>query len=169
MKVLGVDPGPTRSGYAVVAWEIAGKPAYVTSGDVESTGPAAVALLELLEHDLLAVETCAGVFRGAAGIPLLETSFEGGVFAGIEYARGGAVEKVSSADWRRALTSKRGCSDAEIERVLRGHVQDMPAPRKTNAHERDAIGVACAALWRARMRRVASPPVSGSQPQFAAA
>jgi Holliday junction resolvasome RuvABC endonuclease subunit len=156
VKVLGIDPGPTTSGWALLAWDVSGRPAYVASGELTSRGGDARALLEKWEPEAVAVEKCSGVFRGAAAIPLLDTNWVGGMFTGLAIAHGWGVEEIKSAEWRLALTGKRGATDGEVERVLRGHVEGMPAPRQTNAHERDALGVACSALWRLRLRRSAS-------------
>jgi Holliday junction resolvasome RuvABC endonuclease subunit len=156
VRVLGVDPGPTRSGWALLSWDVSGRPAYVASGELASRGDDARALLEKWEPEAVAIEKCSGIFRGAAGIPLLETNWIGGMFAGLAISNGREVEEIKSADWRLALTGKRGATDGRVEEVLRGHVEGMPAPRQTNAHERDALGVACSALWRLRLRRCAS-------------
>jgi len=147
--VVGVDPGAVN-GIAVL--DMAGPtPRILSLGSCRD--PRAVLEMAAWRPVLVAVESVSAVFsraRFGAGMAsaLVNTArIEGQV---LEHYRGLGIQVAtcSAAEWRRALTGSGTARDARIKVVLgmRGLL-----PGRTNAHERDAIGVALFAWQRARV------------------
>ena len=57
-------------------------------------------------------------------------------------AAGVQVVEVAAEEWRAAVVGKARADNAMIDRVLRVRLRNFPAPRKSNNHERDALGIA---------------------------
>ena len=61
---------------------------------------------------------------------------------GAARAAGVQVIEASAEEWRAAVVGKAQADNAMIDRVLRVRLLGFPAPRKSNNHERDALGIA---------------------------
>ena len=150
--VLGLDPGPRLTGYGVL-FSAGGtaQPKYLRAGVVESKGAEIVDLIRYWIGQgytapfYVAVETPAGYIHEAArASALLETAKVAGMIA--EAARGLGVDVVSipAARWRLTLCGKNNPKDATVKRAISVVVSGLP--KRTNVHERDALGCAYAAL-----------------------
>lgn len=130
---MGIDPspsGPRGAAGALVPAQgaVPVVQIYATSGRAGSPIPG-------LAGALLCVETPSAVYRRAAGKPLLGTAFH----AGLSFAQARYGIAIHAEDWRQWLTGKRTASNREIHDALLRHVA---LPRRTNNHQRDAVGIA---------------------------
>ncbi len=144
-RVLGVDPGPTHTGWAVIDFTIPSSPVWFmggTCGEIET-------VLDTLEAgglrpDLVCIERPRALHDPMANVQVMATAWAGGIVVGLARARGLTVQEVGQNEWRVAFVghSKRGDNvDHKVEAVLRSHVRQLPA--RTSVHSRDAAGVAC--------------------------
>jgi hypothetical protein len=148
MNILAIDPGcaakPTlknpRPGPALHGWCIVRilpglRPEWVDSGhddaDVIHGRMAA-------RPEAMVVEQPGRVHTEAANMPLLQTAFAAGQFYGQALERGLAAT-LTAETWRATVTGLRSPSDAQVKAAL-GRMLDLPA--RSNAHERDACGLA---------------------------
>ncbi len=149
--VLGIDPGPTRCGWAFASRE-GGRFIYRGGGLVASTVAALDALLAAHPSGLVGLEVVEGyAFAQARSSALVATSAVAGILEGL--AKGRQLVKLSAASWRRIVLGLRSPTDAQIKEVVGRLVDGLPT--RTNAHVRDALGVAIAASWTTRLRRAA--------------
>lgn len=150
MIVLGYDPGASL-GYALVD---TGEPPRVIWCGAASRD--AVDLARALDTgvtvDLVAIERVETVYSRARFGASMATALVAAArveqrLADCAERRGWPVLYVTAGDWRRAIAGSRTASDARIKRALTLRFGDV-LPR-TNAHARDAIGVALygAAVW----------------------
>lgn len=151
VRVLGVDPGSTigvaliavgtstATGLLVGAWR--------ASND-EELDAARARLSKILheeEIDLVAVERVEHV-HGSARMGssyaegLTRAAWIGGEIAGMARAAEIEVVTVEAGTWRAALAGARSATDAEVKRMVMARVPGWPTT--SNAHERDAAGVA---------------------------
>lgn len=154
--VLGIDPGPSANGWALLDFSIASAPVWFESGRTERV----LALFELLAErglaariGLVAVERAVALYNPLANVQAMGTAWAGGRVAGIAEARGFAVIALGVNEWRQAFVghSRKGENvDHKVEAALRMFVRHMPT--RTSVHARDAAGVACVAArdWRRR-------------------
>lgn len=163
--VLGIDPGPSSSGWALLDFTIASAPVWFEGGRTERM----LALFELLEQRelapriaLVAVERAVALYSPLANVQAMGTAWAGGHVAGLAEARGFTVVALGVNEWRQAFVghSSRGENvDHKVEAALRMFVRQMPT--RTSVHARDAAGVACVAArdWRRslRLQREAAP------------
>lgn len=163
MIVLGIDPGATI-GLALLEVPAVGRPKWLWHGDtrrvqraIASAMDDAIASLGVrVPVDAIAVEEVRGyVYEKQRGAELFKTSQREGRL--IEQAESCGFDPimVSRADWRKALCGNGSADDAKVKRALTMQVVNMPT--RTNAHVRDAAGVAIvgARMARAAMRRTA--------------
>lgn len=162
IKALGLDPGK-RTGWGVI--ELAGAlETVVAFGELDPLDPVADLRRLLAEHQpgrvgIEIVKRVHPVRRGEhVGISTdqAQSLYDAGLLAGElkgEAARAGVrVDPFSAEAWRGALILKEQPSNAEIEDKLRARLSaSFPARRKSNDHERDAIGIALWAALRARI------------------
>jgi Holliday junction resolvasome RuvABC endonuclease subunit len=166
--VLGVDPGAT-TGWALVkvSLSVSGSQWLAAGAEREPSNVLSVMRGSMLTAgeriELVAIETIGTVFpraRFGAGMAkdLARASRIGGELAGAAKVMGLTVAEVEAAAWRRALTG-RGAPKDRLVKLALGMVIKLPA--RSNAHERDAAGVAlhCArrALVNARLRFTEGP------------
>lgn len=150
MIVLGVDPGspakptpaaphpePARHGWALVEILPDQRPRWVDAG--HSTEDAVRCRMRVAGVSHVAVECPARVHTAEAGMSLLATAFEAGRFHGCALEMGLVSAVLTAEDWRMCVAGSRSPSDAVVK-VAIGHL--VALPRQTNAHERDAAGVA---------------------------
>lgn len=144
MITLGLDPGVT-TGYGVVSVEPSKRPRVLDAGSTRLTGyDLGHALYALgMRHgvELVAVERIVGVsFAGRKSnvAALVDAADVAGLLRGYMLARGCNITTTTALEWRKALVGNAHASDAEVARTL-GMRMTLP---RTNAHARDAIGVA---------------------------
>lgn len=152
MIVLGVDPGAS-TGWAMLACERGSRPVWLQGGTMRGDIETEFSLLMRdLRADVLAVETPAG---GIYGLARAEALLASAVLAG--WLRGFAegrddgpadVCRLSATDWRRTVVGRPNATDQQIARTIAMIVDGLP--RRTNAHVRDAVGVAIGAASRVR-------------------
>lgn len=147
--VLGVDPGPSSHGWALVRVVDLQSAEWLACGDVDVTEIGSLFSrigVECPEPALVAIERPAGGGYSPATVPpLLETAYQAGRVAGVAERLALSVRPLAAADWRREVVGRGNAENAAIKdavlRLVRGW------PKRSNAHERDAAGVALAAGW----------------------
>lgn len=146
--VLGIDAGPTTSGYAILDFSVSTAPVWVAGGSSEDVFALLDETTSLAPIDtLVVVEEPRGRVAPERAIQVMQTCFAAGDAHGFARARGFHVLRVGVNQWRQAVVghSERGDNiDRKVERVLRSYVRGMPT--RTNVHARDAAGVAWAGL-----------------------
>jgi Holliday junction resolvasome RuvABC endonuclease subunit len=155
--VLGIDPGPTASGWALLDFTIASSPVWFEGGNTEHV----LALFKLLEQrglaeriGLVAVEQAVALWKPEANVQAMRTAWAGGRVAGMAEALGFNVAALGVDRWRQAFVghSEKGENvDHKVAAALRMFVRHFPV--RSNVHMRDAAGVACVAArdWRRRV------------------
>jgi Holliday junction resolvasome RuvABC endonuclease subunit len=160
-RVLGIDPGPTKSGFALLDFTVKSAPIWVQGGTSEDVGM----LIDSYDAEpgmLIAIEQPRALHNPMANVQVMRTAWAGGDVHGYARAKGFEVVIVGVNEWRIAFVghSKRGENvDAKVEAMLRTLVREMP-PR-SSTHARDAAGVACigARAWLAGQYSVGVPHV----------
>lgn len=168
MRALGIDPGPTSLGWALVdvtprerTWLRGG------TWDTEDL-PDFVEVMRAARLDLVAVEVPNGIYRPrsremgqairelrARGMQLAQTMGVAMQYVGAFRGAGMRVVEISASDWRRGVVGKSSPTDAQVAAVLERIVMGMP---RTNAHARDALGCALAAAFANGGTRPATGP-----------
>lgn len=150
MLILAIDPGcaakptprtprpdPARHGWCLLEILPDQRPVWCNAGHDERG-----LLVDLIKmsSDLgtVVVERPSRAHKAEANMPLLETAFAAGEFAGLASAAGRAVHVLTAEVWRLTVTGLRGPTDAQVKAAL-GRLLTLPA--RSNAHERDACGV----------------------------
>lgn len=151
MLVIGVDPGPDRCGWAVVA-------------PIQKRGHVA---LESCGHDKwdriphgngiykLAIERPRfhGMTRQIHPGPLIDTAYVAGRIAESFY-RFGPITEFAAGDWKRKLGLKPNADDRAVRGVVERFVTGLP--KRTNVHVRDACAIALAAAWLLQARKTST-------------
>jgi len=160
--VLGIDPGKTTG------WAMVEDGARLLAFGVLATGDEEAHLAELIKRpaippSLVVVEMAGEIHpvrrKGFAGISTDQATAllrAGEIGAGLlcEAKHCGVErERVTSEEWRRAICEDAQADNATIETALRLRLARMPPPRKSNNHERDAMGVALFGFLRWNLRR----------------
>lgn len=138
MLILGVDPGPTRSGWALVdtATPRKGTVQFLFAGHAElSSG------IGLVRSDVIAIERPRWFARDINPAHVVDTAYVAGYLAG---RHPGAVE-LAAQDWKRKLGLRPNANDAAVRSVVERFVVGLP--KRTNVHVRDALGIALAVAW----------------------
>ena len=153
MIVMGIDPGPKSSAWAVVECTQYSIPRWVAKA-YESNADIDLGLLWSLHGcGLLAVETSGeSVLFGmtpqamrSRAQQLARTNMVAGLLLGEAKNRGLPLIEVPAPVSRRSIGGKANCSDAIIKRALVMTTRNMP--RQTNSHTRDAAAAAIVG-WR---------------------
>lgn len=142
--VLGIDPGPTSHGWAVICVHDLQTAEYLACGESEAVR--GLPFFTPVPPALCAIERPAGGGYSPATVPpLLETAYQAGILSGMARGRNLEVTPLCAADWRREVVGRGNAEDAAVKdavtRIVRGW------PKRSNAHQRDAAGVALAAGW----------------------
>ena len=158
MIVLGIDTGATT------AWGTVEDGRRVIAFGELRTGDEADHLAALLiahRPDRVAIERVVRVHpvvrHGVAGIStdqalnLYNAGWLGGDLHRVALDRGIPVDTFPAEEWRKAMVGNAQADNATIERALRLRLTGFPAPRKSNNHERDAMGIAAYACLRSRL------------------
>ena len=140
MIVVGIDPGPTKSAYAIVQFK--GNTLDVLSSGFFSELSETIA--DAIYDGFFALETVEGyAWMPERSSALIQTSFVAGVIDGTLSTIGHRVVRLSARQWRKVICNDPAASDKIIKRILQARIPTLP---RTNAHVRDAIGVALAAI-----------------------
>ena len=163
-RVLGVDPGPTFTGWALLDFTIAASPVWVMGGTCDNEIGALLDLLSPnplrpdMRPDLVCVERPRAMHNPMANVQLMATAWAGGVIVGHAEARGFRVCELGQNEWRVALVgrSKRGDNvDHKVKAALLAHVRQLP--NRSTVHARDAAGVALIGHRRIRQGGIGGP------------
>lgn len=151
VTILALDPGSTSSGWCLVeaSRSRAINVRALAMGEVESTPNALRELLVERLPDVVAVEVLRGIAYPSKGAGivgnLVSSSFAAGVIVGLARAFELAVVEMPAVQWRRAVLGKANASDREIAWTIPRLVDEWP--KRSNAHERDAGGLAVGVAW----------------------
>lgn len=186
-RVFAVDPGPTRSGAALVELLESGWLAILWGGHVENHGPELAAqIASAARADVFFVcEKLEGyAFQASRVAQLMETAkAEERIVRDVEIAiERAAIERrarsvaasglpnpfpalpttalarVTAGDWRGELCRSKTASDAQIRLVVEGLCPVRPALKAdARPHVYDAAGLGIVALARANGRRIELP------------
>lgn len=153
MIILGLDPGSRSTGYAILDAERA-MVSFVECGSLENDELAAWLYDDAHDVGCVAIERIEGIAfapKGPGIVPhLLSASNAAGVAKGAAQLLSHVhIVEASAREWRKAIVGKANASDADVKRVVTLHVQGWP--KVSNAHERDAAGVAMYAARRVRL------------------
>lgn len=150
MRVFGIDPGAT-TGWACI--EAGQAPMHLVSGAEPDFAEARLReLLGVLSPDLVVIEC----IDPAMGIPasrathLVACAALGGRLYGFCKGLSVPVTQYSAFEWRKAIVGRSRASDALIKTWWEGSIENRPA--QSNAHMRDATGLAVYAWQRAKLR-----------------
>lgn len=152
MKVLSFDPGTKMTGWAYV--EVSGCPAlsrpitatFITAGNISSLPDALEALMLRHESGLVAIEKLEGyAFGGRVQVVsgLVSSSNVAGIIRGLAHAHKRATVEMSATAWRKIVCGRGSATDAVIKTTVNRVVEAMP--KRSNAHVRDAVGLALGA------------------------
>lgn len=151
MRVLGIDPGSAHVGVAVLEFDLQ-QPVWIES---QKLAPDDVtwewARPQLVGIDLVAIELPRQGFRAAGG-HIISTSWVGGRVEMAAEVAGVERMRLTSYEWRRRLCGNSNAKDHMVKEALQ---EFMTVPR-SNAHTRDAAGVALVAGWEMFFGRLVS-------------
>jgi Holliday junction resolvasome RuvABC endonuclease subunit len=144
MIVLGIDPGPEKSAWALLEVPETGKAKVVECGLVFAAD------LPIPAPDLVAIEKpeyvpIGGKKNVAQSIALAQQLVETAWLGGRIYERLGdhyVVVTHTAGEVRKKLLGRPSCNDRELKWAL-SHFVDLP--KRSNCHTRDAMAVAIAA------------------------
>lgn len=150
MNILAIDPGcaakptiknpkpgPALHGWCIVGIEPDQRPRWVESGHDEAD--VVRRQMALLDIDAIVVEVPSRAHKEAVNVPLLLTAFAAGEFYGRSLESGRRTAAMAAESWRTAVAGLRSPSDAQVKAAL-GRM--LVLPTRSNAHERDACGLA---------------------------
>lgn len=138
---VGIDPGPKRSAFAAVQFD---EPSSFKVRDCCMFGiEKAMYIADGWGHEtIVAIESVEGyAWKPERSAALIHTSFVAGNIEGKLSSKFRTV-LIPARKWRRIVCGSPTASDDAIKRTLKAILATLP---KTNAHTRDAIGVAIAA------------------------
>jgi hypothetical protein len=179
-RAFAVDPGPTRSGAALVDLRDDGWLEFVWGGHVENHGAelhqqmraaARAGAVIAIEHlrgfayeakrvaQLLETAQAEGEIRGRADQNWIEASADiAEVRALIAAGELRPPQSIEAVDWRGELCRSKTASDEQIRIVVEGLCKVRPALKHdARPHAYDAAGLAIVALARANGRRIELP------------
>lgn len=140
----GFDPGPKRSGWAVITPYP--KPVFLRGGLVASDSLALLKLLLAWGPSKISLELPGTYIAGYAKYQISQTSLTGGVILGLACALEIPIvtfTATSENSWRERVCGDRRSGDAAVRAALDKQIAGLP-PR-SSVHVRDATGVALAA------------------------
>ena len=142
--ILAADVGPAHCGWALITHAL--RPRVLALGECGASPADLDELLRLAAPAHLAVEVVRGyAYEQARTAALFETSHVAGLLEGIAYARGLPALCIPAATWRNTITGTPSPSDAQVADAVPRFVDGIA--KRTNAHERDALGLALVAGW----------------------
>jgi Holliday junction resolvasome RuvABC endonuclease subunit len=148
MRVLGWDPGSRWIAWALLDVPPCGPALYLDRGTLDTdplgAGSPLWKLSELrVQH--VAVELVAKVYNRPGfstdmASELAKTERVGGLIVGAARMLHFTWSEPAAPEWRKQLCGDRQAEDSLIQTVIEARVQGLP--KRTNKHERDAMGVA---------------------------
>lgn len=161
-KVLAVDPGPSKSGAAVVEL-VGGWPMVLRAGHIERWELEMWLAQAAADRAFLAVEEIHGyAFEASRVAQLVETARVEGFIAG-RWTLGSQRPPLCTAagDWRQRLCGTRTPSDDQIRIVVEALARGIPRVGcRERSHVLDAVGLGIDALARLAGRAVELPPAA---------
>lgn len=146
VKVLGIDPGSGHIGLAVIDVGDQGFLEWVSCATVKPGEVTTAMLATYKMNDVAFVVVEAPVGRPGPWIgPVVDTAMIAGEIYGMAMCVGLRPTYVTCSDWRKVITGRHNASDAQVKVALE---KRMVLPKRTNAHVRDAAGVAAVGGWR---------------------
>jgi hypothetical protein len=150
IRVLGIDPGPSKSGYALLDFTIKTAPIWIEGGTSEDVGELLDLTFAPSPTMLVVVEQPRALHNPLANVQVVSTSWAGGEIYGYARAKGFNVLSVGVNEWRIAFVGRSRAGDNvdhKVEAELRRRVRQMP--NRSSSHSRDAGGVAVvgAEMW----------------------
>lgn len=163
--ILGIDPGPTEIGYAVIRFDTATRRgSYVDAGKLavdartcdELFGIVKVHVIDAVGVELPSqLHANEKIHRSAlvsrANQLLATMKVQQRIVGWLNSFGFDDVCEVAASDWRRGIVGRSSASDAAIKAAIVRQVAGWP--KRSNEHERDAAGVALAAFNVARGSR----------------
>jgi Holliday junction resolvasome RuvABC endonuclease subunit len=146
--VLGFDPGPTSTGWALIRpiFERRERPRFLQGGSVPSTLEDLAGILRSLSPEAVAVEAPEGyVHEHERGAQLIETSRVAGEIIGVCHALRIPCSRMSASHVRARLCRRPSANDRTVKTALTVFMCDLP--KKSNSHVRDAAAVALVSSW----------------------
>lgn len=157
---LGIDVGPTKSGWALLESLTLTSARFVAGGMCPSTAKGFRGLLSEYAHDVLSVEHIAGgvIFRPGSTRSLLVSAETAGFLLGIATAtgrygpEGDAILCFPAASWRRGIIGKTGPKNDEVKRVIKTRIRNLP--KRFSNHVADACGVGLYGIYMTMMKGI---------------
>lgn len=150
--VLGVDPGPTTHAWSLVRVIDLQRGEFLACGKLEGKAELLARPAFLQGATVVAIESPSQFIpQGARGfIPAVASALFGttrqvGRLASIAEDRGLEVVEMTATDWRREVCGKGASKDDAVAADIARLIPNWP--KRSNAHVRDAAGVALAAGW----------------------
>lgn len=138
--ILAFDAGPRKTGWSLVS--MGPTPIVLSVGEVASHPEDLAALVAETAPAHVGIEVIKGyAFAQARTAMLMATSEVAGIIQGLAFAAKCGMTFFSAREWRAIIVGVPAPSDAEVAAALAGLVV---LPSRTNAHHRDAVGVALA-------------------------
>lgn len=158
IRVLGFDPGSKQCGWSLA--DCTGpRPIYLDGGECAATWEETGDIMSRCAPTMIAIESI--VIYGASDDrhtfrmkALAETAYVAGLIHGAARSRALWVTELAARDWRKRLIGSPHSTDARIKSTLQVLVANLP--KRTNEHVRDALGLAIAAGFQERDRRIKS-------------
>lgn len=162
---LGIDPGSAHPAWGVVGGRCRPDVRGFGMLDVEHPAEALEALIWAYAPSVVAIETISAVHcvrrRNKAGAIVAGISTDqalalyrmGRLTGKLEGRLAAAglpcgMDQFTAEEWRTAIIGQRQPDDGKIERILRLRLPGFPGVRKSNTHQRDALGAAFYGLLR---------------------
>jgi Holliday junction resolvasome RuvABC endonuclease subunit len=138
--ILAFDAGPRKTGWALVS--MARSPSVLSVGEVASRAEDLAALVADTSPAHVGIEVIKGyAFAQARTAMLMATSEVAGIIQGLAFAAKCGMTFFSAREWRSVIVGAPAPSDAAVAAALSSLVE---LPKRSNAHHRDAVGVALA-------------------------
>lgn len=165
MRILGIDPGSTMFGWALLetrggADGLPRTAVALSCGMTSSTMQDATALLSECRAAVVAIEKLEGYAfkregKGANAVVagLVSSSYVAGGIAWLAWSRGVRVEERTALVARRTVLGRGAATDKHIAHVVPSLVHAWP--KVSNPHQRDAAIVALSVAWTMRATRAA--------------
>jgi len=147
MRVIGFDPGAHLGWVALDVARPGARAAWIAAGVLRGEARVRLALELYIEHqpDAVIVEAVEAVYgrdRFGAGMAsaLLAAERLGGRLYQLAEDHGIPAHTITAAQWRKAITGNGRATDEAIKAAIL--LRCAGWPKRSNAHERDAAGVA---------------------------
>lgn len=160
MIITGFDPGSNKTGWCSLDVRGGGtvpvEATFFEAGIVASEPYELAELLRALKPEVVAIEKLEGFAFGGGKGPgvvsaLVASSRVAGMLSGLAYAAQIEAVEMTALVWRKLVIGNASAKDVQIADVVPARVHGWP--KRSNAHTRDAGGVALATALRLNGRR----------------